>query len=206
MNKLRTLFEQGQFELVVKHLHAPEGMDEFQLKAWALQKMGQFEQAMMLWNVLIKNDPQNAQHYSERAVCKFQLRFPHAIDDLDKALALEPNSSYYHACRAYIKDKLGDTEGAVEDYRTAHELDPDDAITLNNLGLAEQKLGYTAKARASFRKSNDLLGIKTADAEEFKTPERPNKVKFKAQWQEVRKMLSSVEEFKRYLKELFSKE
>ncbi|MDB9883422.1 tetratricopeptide repeat protein, partial [Bacteroidia bacterium] len=172
-------------------------------------KSKKWEDAMNIWNLLIVASPQNADYYNERGVCKFNLRFKHSIQDFDKAIELEPTNSYFYSCRAYIKDKLGDSEGSVVDYTKALELDPEDAITLNNLGLAEQKIGYTARARERFKDSDDLLGIKTIDSREDLTENgigsTPSVTSSKPSvWQEFKKMLS-IKGFKDFLRDLKAK-
>lgn len=196
-------YKKGEYEKVVEILPSPTSKEELWHKAISLQKLGKFESAMQLWNSLIKIDNENAEYYVERGVCKYNLKFRHALEDFDTAISLEPDSAYYFSCRAYVRDKLGQTEGAVDDYRKAHELDPSDALILNNLGLAEQKLGHTSAARKFFKKSNDLIGISTADAEEPQT--KPYKPSAKDKWKEVLKMLSSWKEFRAFVKELFQK-
>ena len=200
--ELKSLFEEGNYQEVIRLTAASSNADELQWRGFAFQKSGQFEQAMEVWNQLISRLPEAATFYNERGVCKFNLRFKHSLEDFDKAVSLEPENPYYWACRAYVRDKLGKTEEAVADYQKAHELDPDDATILNNLGLAEQKLGYTSKARENFKKSNDLIGFK----EELEIDEQPTAVtsNWKARWAEVGKMLSSTKEFKKFLKELFN--
>ena len=48
---------------------------------------------------------------------------------------------------------LKDTKGAIADYNKAIELDPEDEISLNNLGLLQEKVGrmkeYTGTGRFS---------------------------------------------------------
>ena len=51
------------------------------------------------------------------------------------------------------------SHGAIEDYKKALELDPEDAVTWNNLGLLEEQLGYQEQARERYRVSDELLGI-----------------------------------------------
>jgi tetratricopeptide (TPR) repeat protein len=200
----QSLYSKGEYTKLIEQLKQTDNADELELLALSLQKTGAFEQAMDVWTRLITKLPEVASFYNQRGVCKFNLRFKHAMEDLNKAISLEPDNAYHFACRAYIKDKTGDSEGSVEDYRKAHELDPSDAITLNNLGLAEQKLGHTTSARDFFRKSNDLLGIKTSDAEAL--PEQKVEVpSTQAKWKEVRKMLSSFNEFKAFWRDLRKK-
>ncbi|MBR9861275.1 tetratricopeptide repeat protein [bacterium] len=195
-------YDNGEFSKVVDLLK-DEQHPLLNLKAYSYQKLGKFEEAMSVWNILVQREPENGYYFNERGVCKFNLRFKHAIEDFDKAIELEPVNAYFYSCRAYVKDKTGDTEGAVDDYGRAHDLDPEDAIVLNNLGLAEQKLGHTQSARNFFAKSNDLLGVKTSDAEMPEAP-KPPEITFKDKWSEVRKMMSSFSEFKKFIREAFS--
>jgi tetratricopeptide (TPR) repeat protein len=211
----KKLYDEGKYAEVISLLKNEETSE---LLAYAYQKNKQWEEAMNTWNALIVRHPNDASYYNDRGVCKFNLRFKHAIQDFDKAIELEPNNSYFFSCRAYIKDKTGDTEGSVEDYKKAYELDPNDAITLNNLGLAEQKLGYTARAREHFKNSDDLLGVKSLDTSRY-TPETtssdltengigsthaPNIQPVKSSlWSEFKKMLTK-EGFMQFLKDLRS--
>ena len=136
------------------------------------------------------------------------MRFKHAIQDFNRAVELDPKNPYFFSCRAYIKDKTGDTEGSVEDYTKSLSLDPTDAITMNNLGLAEQKLGHTAKARAQFKSSDELLGIETIDSREDQYEPLPSINQEKQPstiWKEFRKMVSSKSGFKQFWTELRGK-
>ncbi|PCJ66738.1 MAG: hypothetical protein COA58_04570 [Bacteroidetes bacterium] len=203
---VQSLFEDGKYEEVIQYLKKT-GEPSPNL-AFSYQKTKQWEEAMNIWNLLITKSPYSADYYNERGVCKFNLRFKHAIQDFDKAIELQPKNAYFYSCRAYIKDKTGDTEGSVEDYTKALELDPDDAIILNNLGLAEQKLGYTARARDRFKDSDDLMGIKTLDSSSDhtengigSTPTLQNRPEKSSLWYEFKKMLSK-EGFKGFLRDL----
>lgn len=204
LKKAQQAFNSEQYKETLSLIGSNNESTSLQLKAYAHQKLNEFEQAMECWNVLIQREPNNAQFYNERGVCKFNLRFKHAISDFNKAIELENTNPYFYASRAYVKDKIGDTEGAVEDYSKAHELDPEDAITLNNLGLAEQKLGHTQKARAMFQKSNDLLGIDLDEGVDD-TPAKEYKPSLSEKIREVRKMLSSKKEFTKFLREAMGK-
>ena len=161
---VKALFEKGDYAAVIQHLSSAEPQP---ILAFAYQKNKEWEKAMDVWTILIAHNPDIAEYYVERGVCKFNLRFKHAIQDFNQAIEMEPTNAYFYSCRAYVRDKIGDTEGSVEDYTKALELDPEDAITLNNLGLAEQKLGYTARARERFKNSDDLLGVKSLDTSRY---------------------------------------
>lgn len=208
MNNAQELFDNGKYSELITLLSKTSNADEQQLLAYSYQKTGKFEEAMNCWNELIQKLPEVAQFYNERGVCKFNLRFKHALEDFNKAVELEADNPYFYSCRAYVKDKIGDSEGAVEDYEKAYKLDPTDAITLNNLGLAEQKLGHTAKAREFFKKSDSIMGIDMQYDElpsKLKSNKEPVKPSLKNKLREVKRMLSSSAEFKKFLKEVMGK-
>ena len=186
---VQALFDQGDYAAVIKKLKKGEPRP---ILAFAYQKSKLWEEAMNVWTTLIAKYPDAAEYFVERGVCKFNLKFKHAILDFNEAIEMEPTNAYFFSCRAYIRDKTGDTEGSVEDYTKALDLDPEDAITLNNLGLAEQKLGFTARARERFKYSDDLMGVKTIDSRDpddyqklATTPPIKSTI-----WQEFKKMLS----------------
>lgn len=96
----------------------------------------------------------------DHAVCIFQLgRTKEALQEFDRAVALEPENPYRYASRAWIRAAMKDVDGAIEDYRKALELDPDDAIALNNLGLLEEQYGMRKSAQERFRRADTLMGI-----------------------------------------------
>ena len=75
--------------------------------------------------------------------------------------------------------------GAIEDYEKAIELDPEDAVAFNNLGLVEEKLGRKEKAKDYFEKADSLSGYPpkkeaevpsgvTSNQTEKQKPTRPN--------------------------------
>ena len=53
---------------------------------------------------------------------------------------------------------MKDLKGAVEDYEKSLELDPDNEITYNNLGLALEQMGAMARAQRMYKKGNEILG------------------------------------------------
>ena len=205
---IEELYEQRNYLAVIKQLEGSSQENQLPILAFSYQKTKRWENAMECWNRLIAKNPNNAEYYNERGVCKFNMRFKHAIQDFNRAVELEPNNPYFYSCRAYIKGKTGDTEGSVEDYTKSLSLDPTDAITMNNLGLAEQKLGHTAKARAQFKASDEFLGIETIDSREdqssplssFNQGKEPSTI-----WKELRKMVTSKSGFKKFWSELRGK-
>ena len=104
------------------------------------------------------NEDANCLH--DRSICLFHLgKKSEALAGLDAALALDPDYSYRYASRGWMRNATGDIHGAIEDYRKAIELDPEDAIAHNNLGLLEEQLGYRSQAKERFAIADELSGI-----------------------------------------------
>lgn len=127
-------------------------------------KEGDWSQALAAWKAWWKVsesaaslDP-DAMH--DRAVCHFHCGDKEAaMSWLNQAADTQPDYSYRYSSRGWMKQASGDTHGAIEDYKKALELDPDDAVTWNNLGLLEEQLGYQEQAKERYRVSDELLGI-----------------------------------------------
>ena len=105
---VQALFDQGDYAAVIKKLKKGEPRP---ILAFAYQKSKLWEEAMNVWTTLIAKYPDAAEYFVERGVCKFNLRFKHAILDFNEAIEMDPTNPYFYSCRAYIRDKTGDTEG-----------------------------------------------------------------------------------------------
>jgi tetratricopeptide (TPR) repeat protein len=146
-------------------------------------------------------DP-NAMH--DRAVCHFHCGDKGvALDWLNRAADLQPEYSYRYSSRGWMKQALGDTHGAIADYKHALELDPDDAVTWNNLGLLEEQLGYQEQAKERYRVSDELLGIlkergidpesSTPAFEERPAQAEPTKEDGRTFWGEIKRAIFTSE-------------
>lgn len=125
-----------------------------------LYKEGQWAQALIGFDQLLENGVSDGNLLHDRAVCIFQLgRQKEALQELDKAVDKEPNNPYRYASRAWMRSAMKDVDGAISDYKKAIALDPEDAISLNNLGLLEEQYGHRKAAQERFKKADTLLGI-----------------------------------------------
>ncbi len=119
--------------------------------------------AIDLFTLVLKEDPKDTNALSQRAVCYLNiLDYKKSLADINAAIDIEPDYSYYYQCRAYIKANMKDYESSIKDYEKAVELDPQDSIALNNLALAQEQMGWTKQAESNFNKSDKVAGIKTA--------------------------------------------
>lgn len=71
-----------------------------------------------------------------------------------------------HARRANGLYQQGEFEAAIREYQEAQRLDPDDALTLFNLGLACYKAGRKADARKNWEAALALVEGRNAYLEE----------------------------------------
>ena len=107
-------------------------------------KLEKLKESMRDISSAIEINPSLADLYGHRGTLFCHTaEFDKALADMELALKLENANDFRWACRAWVKDKMGDLKGALADYEKALELDPDNPITLNNIGLVEQKLNYS---------------------------------------------------------------
>lgn len=95
-----------------------------------------------------------------RAMSYFHLgELENSLNDFNELQKREPNNPYRYSSRAYVKATLNRVEEAIEDYKIAIHLDPNDAVAHNNLGLLQEKLGYLEKAKKHFQKADTIAGV-----------------------------------------------
>lgn len=166
----------------------------------------QWAEAEPLFDTLSREIEPDGNLLHDRAVCLFQLgRKTESLDLLDRAAALEPDNPYRYASRAWIRAAMKDVDGAIEDYRTALNLDPDDAITLNNLGLLEEQYGMRKAAQERFRRADTLSGILREAGVDPPTAQAPAEDPTNAEasssiWTEIKGVFTQPERRKDFLK------
>jgi Flp pilus assembly protein TadD len=177
-----------------------------------LYKEGQWAQALIGFDQLLENGVSDGNLLHDRAVCIFQLgRQKEALQELDKAVDKEPNNPYRYASRAWMRSALKDVDGAISDYKKALELDPEDAISLNNLGLLEEQYGHRKAAQERFKKADTLLGIlkdagvDPSEAEPAPSPTEPEKKEAqphekKGLWAEVKAVFTEPKQAKAFFR------
>ena len=121
------------------------------------REAGNQEKAIELYSKALIESPNDCNIISDRGVAYLHLNNKEfCLKDLDLAIQLQPDYAYRYACRAYAKRRFGDLDGAVEDYEKAVELDPEDSIAHNNLGLIMEERGYQKKAEKRFERADKL--------------------------------------------------
>lgn len=181
MSKLeegKQFYEQQEYDEAIRSFDAflttdANHADALFFRGLAYRKVGKFHESVNDLNLVIAKLPEEATLYSERGVSYYHLKdYKKAVDDLNRAVELEPEKPYRYSSRAYVRAYL-DVEGAIADYEKAIELDPQDEIAMNNLGLLLENQGNMREAQKRFQQSNKIIGYDPTkgQAKEEHTPE-----------------------------------
>lgn len=135
-------------------------INSYHKKAQELLDQGELDKSLAAFNKALEIDKNHPDILSHRGVVYLHLnQKKKCLDDLLLSLKLDEVNAYRYASLAYARDYFGDLEGAIKDYQKAVEIDPEDAISHNNLGLLLEKQGYQSKAKKNFEKADRLAEI-----------------------------------------------
>ncbi|MCO6499949.1 MAG: tetratricopeptide repeat protein [Vicingus serpentipes] len=163
LEKGKALFEQQQYKEAIEVLNIfllqqNNNADALYTRAISYRKIGEFEKSIDDFSTILERLPDEPSLLSERGVSHFHNKnINAAMNDMNRAVELEPNKPYRYASRAYIRANI-DIEGAIEDYKKAIELDPKDDIAHNNLALLEENAGRMSSAKNHFNAANKIIG------------------------------------------------
>jgi tetratricopeptide (TPR) repeat protein len=122
------------------------------LRAEALMEQGRTRESLALWEKLVSREPQIAEFHYERARALMAAGDERsAADALDEALARGHRTSEILRLRGVLHFTAREWPLAVESFRQAIELKPDDAVAHYNLGHALLKSGEEQAALEAFR-------------------------------------------------------
>lgn len=94
-------------------------------------------------------------YYREQAAFKAK-QFQRALDDIAKAIELNPNDLTYRAEQAVVNLRVGRSEEAVKILKDALSIDPKYAEAFRLLGVCQLQLKQNVDACASFAKAKEL--------------------------------------------------
>lgn len=119
-----------------------------------------FEGAILDFTLALEKDPGNPEIHYQRAMSYYHLKKQSlALIDMDSAVEMQPNYGFRYSSRAFMRDSFGDVIGAINDYKEAIKLDPEDAVSYNNLGVLEDKMGRRGVSQGHYDKADSLLGV-----------------------------------------------
>ena len=94
-------------------------------------------------------------YYREQAALKAR-QYQRALDDLAKAIELNPKDLTYRAELAVVNIRVGRNEEAVKILKEALEIDPKYAEAYRLIGIAQIQMKQKAAACESFAKAKEL--------------------------------------------------
>ncbi len=117
-------------------------------QALSIAQQGNHLEAIVLFNYLIEQTPDNASDFNNRGLLHFRVgKLEQALADYDRALQLNPRLAKVYNNRANCYASLGNLAEAIADYETAIDLDPanihawvNQAITFRELEMYGQAL------------------------------------------------------------------
>ena len=82
--------------------------------------------------------------------------YPQALNDIEKALAVNPNEYVYLIQKALIETRTGHFEEAVFTATQAQKIDPNDPDSYKLIGISLGEMGRKSEARANLQKAYEL--------------------------------------------------
>ena len=161
----RTLVKLGRHQEGREHLRRAADMrpddPTMLLEEGEALRIGGFpERALPVYQQLLARSPASAGAHAGTGLALLELeRYPEAIQELEEALALDPEmpiagALHRHLGTAYVE--LGNFEEAAENFRRAIESDPDDADAMDRLGLLFFERGNFRDALGQYLAMVDL--------------------------------------------------
>lgn len=109
-----------------------------------------YDEAISLLSQVINKNPKNETALMLRAAALKEISlFEQAIEDYTALIALNPQAIYYNR-RGLIFEEFEDWQSAQKDYTSSLELNPSWAISYNNRGYVNMKMGHYDEAKLDF--------------------------------------------------------
>jgi lipoprotein NlpI len=120
-----------------------------------VKQIGIWKKSMTLWSYVIKKEPQSVPlAYNNRGVVFEEMgKFDKAIEDFDKAIALNPGDPVAYNNRGLVFEKMGKFDKAIEDFDKTISLNPFYPGVYKNRGVVFGKTGKFDKAIEDFDKA-----------------------------------------------------
>ncbi|KAI1769021.1 hypothetical protein GGR53DRAFT_273873 [Hypoxylon sp. FL1150] len=133
------------FKEGVRWLRTVQKLDRMKEEGNAEYKAGRWQAAFNKYSAALEVDPSNrgtnSKLFQNRALCRLKLKqFTEAIDDCDRAISLD---STYTKARKTKANALGQAErweDAVREWKSIHDLDPEDRTIPKEIRRAELEL------------------------------------------------------------------
>lgn len=137
------------------------------LKAHALNSQSKFEEALLLLNHAIEQDPKLVDAYISRSFSYGKMgMIDKALKDVQKALELDSNNEVAYNNRGFLYLRLGQYDKSIADFTKAIALNPDDEAAWANRAEAYWRAGNPVDALTDCSKA---IGFGLDDADPYIT-------------------------------------
>ena len=131
-----------------------------------LLELGRYREAIADLNEYehLMSNELTAYFYYRREQAEMQCRmFQQAVDDIDRAIRMEPKEPLYHAERAVVCYRLGEFEEALKSAQKSAELNPKFGDAYRLTGICQLRLNQREKGLSNLKKAIEL-GDESAQA------------------------------------------
>ncbi len=131
-----------------------------------LLELGRYREAIADLNEYehLMSNELTAYFYYRREQAEMQCRmFQQAVDDIDRAIRMEPKEPLYHAERAVVCYRLGEFEEALKSAQKSTELNPKFGDAYRLTGICQLRLNQREKGLSNLKKAIEL-GDESAQA------------------------------------------
>lgn len=131
-----------------------------------LLELGRYREAIADLNEYehLMSNELTAYFYYRREQAEIQCRmFQQAVDDIDRAIRMEPKEPLYHAERAVVYYRLGEFEEALKSAQKSAELNPKFGDAYRLAGICQLRLNQREKGLSNLKKAIEL-GDESAQA------------------------------------------
>ena len=123
-------------------------------EALRLHQAGQIADAAVLYETVLKEQPQHADALNLSGVAASQMgRHQEGLERIDRAIALRPGLAPYRSNRGAVLVEMGRHAEAVASYEQALKIQPRDGRTIYNLGAAYHLMGQLKLAIDCYQKA-----------------------------------------------------
>lgn len=123
----------------------------------AKSKLGNYQAAIVDYNLAIACNPNDSIAYRKRAVAEINLcDYEQALLDLNKSIRINPDDGETYTYRGMGKAKQGNYVGALADFNKSIEINPFDEVAYHNRGNVKYNLRNKIGASLDWSKAGEL--------------------------------------------------